>query len=526
MNTLSTLLTTSCFVFLSFCVLSCQKQNPPPNVLFILADDLGYHDLSITGSDYYETPHIDRIAREGMQFTQGYAACQVCSPSRASIMLGQFTARHGITDWIGARADTAWREKGRYNQLLPADYNRAMPKAATTLAEAMQMNGYTTFFAGKWHLGEEDNAPEDHGFDINIGGYSSGSPKGGFYSPWQNPKLTDKKAGENLSMRLAHETVDFLKTHQDSSFFAFLSFYAVHGPIQTTQKKWSKYRDKAEAQGIADSGYEMGHFLPIRQTQDNPVYAGLVETMDDAVGVVLKALDALGLAENTIVIFTSDNGGVAAGDDFSTTNLPLRGGKGYQYEGGIREPFFIKAPGVKAGQTCATPVIATDFYPTILEMIGAAIPEATQLDAISLVPLLKENKTVADRPFIWHYPHYGNQGGQPSSILRLGDWKLIYYYEDESVELFDLVNDPSEQNDLSAQEMTRATQMRDQLFVQLESMNARYPKRDPLYDPALEARYLDTIINEKLPSLEARRLQFLSKDFDPGNKWWGSAVED
>ena len=310
--------------------LACQSeetQNKPanqPNILFILADDLGYHDLSCMGSSYYETPNIDRIANEGMTFTNGYATCQVCSPSRASIMSGKFPARHGITDWIGAKTDTAWRRAGRFNQLLPPEYVHQLPHEYTTLPEALKSNGYTTFFAGKWHLGKEGSWPTDHGFDYNKGGWHVGSPIGGYFSPWENPNLENTKTGENLSMRLAKETSTFIKNHKDSRFFAFLSFYAVHGPIQTTQEKWQKYRDKAEAMGIANSGFEMGHFLPIRQVQDNPVYAGLLEAMDDAIGLVLNTLDEMGLDDNTIVIFTSDNGGSGSGRCFCNLKPPAK----------------------------------------------------------------------------------------------------------------------------------------------------------------------------------------------------------
>lgn len=225
-------------------------------------------------------------------------------------------------------------------------------------------------------------------------------------------------------MRLAKETVQFLKENNPNTtgqpVFAFLSFYAVHGPIQTTQEKWGKYRQKAMDLGIADQGFKMGHFLPIRQVQDNPVYAGLVEAMDDAVGTVLNTLNELGLDENTIVVFTSDNGGVAAGDAFATSNLPLRAGKGYQFEGGIREPYFIKVPGLtKGGAQSSTPVTGTDFYPTLLELAGLDLKPEEHLDGVSLVPLLK-NKSIDERPLIWHYPHYGNQGGEPSSIIRKG----------------------------------------------------------------------------------------------------------
>jgi len=500
-----------------------NKENAQPNVLFILADDFGYHDMSVMGSKYYETPNIDRIATEGMIFTDGYAACQVCSPSRASILSGKFTARHGITDWIGAPTGEDWRKQGRSNQLLPPDYVHALPAEYTSLAEAMKEAGYLTFFAGKWHLGGKGSWPEDHGFDINKGGWDVGSPRGGYFAPWENPNLESGPDGENLSMRLARETVDFIRENKDTTFFAYLSFYAVHGPIQTSQEKWEKYRRKAEEMGIAESGFEMGHFLPIRQVQDNPIYAGLVETMDDAVGKVLDVLDELGLDENTIVIFTSDNGGVAAGDAFATSNKPLRAGKGYQFEGGIREPYFIKVPGLGNGQKCSTPVSGTDFYPTILDLIDAPLKPEEHVDGVSLLPLLKGGK-IAERPLIWHYPHYGNQGGEPSSIIRLGDWKLIHYYEDGHEELFNLKNDLEETTNLAAELPDKVEQMSSQLFAILDEMGAKYPKRDPQWTPEKEAAYRKFIIEKRWPQLEKQRLEFLSPNFDPGNNWWGSKI--
>ncbi|MFY0607386.1 MAG: sulfatase [Cyclobacteriaceae bacterium] len=522
--------TNTIFLLLAWWCLACQPTEPArPNVLFILADDLGYHDLSVMGSQYYETPNIDRIANKGMIFTEGYAACQVCSPSRASIMTGKFPARHGITDWIGARSGEKWREKRRFNQLLPADYVHNLSTEYVTLPEAMQANGYKTFFAGKWHLGNEGSYPEDHGFDINVGGYEKGGPRGGYFDPFNNPKLADRNPGENLSMRLARETVDFLNEHNPREtgqpVFAFLSFYAVHGPIQTTREKWLKYRDKAEAMGIDSTGFEMGHFLPIRQVQDNPVYGGLVEAMDDGVGLVLAKLDELGLDDNTIVIFTSDNGGVAAGDAFATSNRPLRGGKGYQYEGGIREPYFIKAPNItKPGQRTSTPVSGTDFYPTILELIGAELSPDEHTDGQSLVPLM-QGETLSQRPLIWHYPHYGNQGGRPSSIIREGDWKLIHYYEDSTQVLYNIKNDLSEQTDLAAELPQKVNDLSTKLFEFLNSVDAKYPQKDPEYSAQKEFEHLDMVRTKVLAELEAERLEFLSKDFDPGNNWWGSDVE-
>ena len=298
-----------CFLTVVFLLLvshnTFSQQRRQPNVLFILVDDLGVHDLGVTGSTFYETPFVDALASESVTFSNGYAASRVCSPSRASIMTGKFTARHGITDWIGAKAGTAWRTRNRHDKLLPADYVRQLPHDEITIAEAFKAAGYKTFFAGKWHLGDEGSYPEDHGFDINIGGIHAGSPRGGFFSPWQNPKLPNKQDGENLTLRLANETAAFIESQKDSTFFAFLSFYAVHAPLQTTAKKWKKYRDKAATMGMSNTAYEMERVLPIRKVQDNPVYAGLVETMDTAVGVVLNALKAHGLEDNTIVVFTS-----------------------------------------------------------------------------------------------------------------------------------------------------------------------------------------------------------------------------
>lgn len=506
---------------------SCSKPNSieKPNVLFILADDLGYHDLGITGSTYYETPNIDRIALEGMEFTQGYACCQVCSPSRASIMSGKNPARHGITDWIGAKTGEEWRKAGRFNILLPPEYVHQLPSEYVTLPEAMKDAGYLTFFAGKWHLGSKGSWPEDHGFDINKGGYDSGSPRGGYFSPWSNPSLENLAPGENLSKRLADETIRFMTENRDSTFFACLSFYAVHGPIQTTREKWAKYRQKADDMGIAETGFEMGHFLPIRQVQDNPVYAGLVESMDDAVGAVLDALKELDLEKNTIVIFTSDNGGVAAGDNFSTSNRPLRAGKGYQFEGGIREPYFIKVPWMEGGQKCAVPVTGTDFYPTLLELAGLAPLNEEHQDGVSLAPLLSEGSIEA-RSLFWHYPHYGNQGGEPSSVIRSGNWKLIHYYEDGRNELYDLEEDISEENNIAALYPERVAELGTALFSYLEEVGARYPMPDPEYSKEAEQAYLAGVRENRWPALEKQRLHYLSKDFDPGNMWWGSSTKD
>ena len=361
---------------------------------------------------------------------------------------------------------------------------------------------------------------------MNKGGWDKGSPMGGYYSPWTNPKLENRRDGENLSMRLANETVRFLEENRDSTFFAFLSFYAVHGPIQTTREKWSRYRNKAEQNGIAETGYKMERVLPIRLVQDNPVYAGLIENMDDAVGVVMNSLKELGLEENTIVIFTSDNGGVASGDAYSTTNLPLRGGKGYQWEGGIREPYFIQVPWLENnGVKNSYPVTGTDFYPTILDLANIDLMPQQHVDGVSLKPLL-EGKTLPGRPLYWHYPHYGNQGGEPSSILRENEWKLIHYWEDGRNELYNLESDPGELTDESGEYPEITERMSGKLLSWLADVNANMPVRDETYDPELASKRHDNIVNQWWPELEKRRMNFLSKEFDPGNDWWGSRVTE
>ena len=515
---------------LAFCLMACKTTNSDqnqivgtskPNVLFILADDLGLHDLSVTGSTYYETPNIDRIANEGTVFTQGYASSRVCSPSRASIMTGQFTAHHGITDWIGAASGTDWN---RNDKVLPAAYNHALSDEVITLPESFKSAGYTTFFAGKWHLGDTPSTPENNGYDINKGGWEVGSPIGGYFSPWENPMLPNKEAGENLSLRLAKETSKFIQDQNGKPFFAMLSFYAVHGPIETTEERWKKYRDKAEAQGIAPSGFEMERVLPIRVEQDNPVYAGLIEQMDVAVGLVLNKLEELGLADNTIIVFTSDNGGVASGDAFSTSNLPLRGGKGYQWEGGIREPYFIKAPQLKnAPKEIDTPVTGADFYPTLLDLAGIAQPESIALDGQSLKPLFK-NENLKDRSLYWHYPHYGNQGGEPSSIIRKGDYKLVYYYESNTSELYNLKEDPAEQNNIASEATDRTQDMQAELLAYLDEVGANKPVPNPDFDET-KARQQQIDRQEKLlPRLEAERKQMLSKDYKPNTTWWDSKL--
>jgi len=519
------------FTFVALLMAACSSSSSKvekPNILFILADDFGYTDLSCMGSEFYETPNIDKIASQATVFTNGYANSRVCSPSRASIMTGKFTARHDITVHIGSPSGEAWRQRKFYSKMLPVEYLHNLPHEYVTMPEALKQIGYKTFFAGKWHLGDKGSWPEDHGFDINVGGWTSGGPKGGYFAPFKNPNLADGADGENLSLRLAKETVKFLQEHEaenpEQPFLAYLSFYAVHAPIQTTEEKWRKYRDKAEQMGLTDreTAFEMTKYMPMRQVQDNPVYAGLIEQMDDAVGEVLRALDELGLDDNTIVVFTGDNGGVVAGDNFSTSNKPLRAGKGYQYEGGIREPYFIKVPGLsKPGQRIDYPVTGADFYPTFLDLAGADLLPEEHNDGQSLLPLLK-GETLPERPLIWHFPHYGNQGGEPSSIIRRGDWKLIHFYEDDHDELYNLTQDISESTDLAASHPEKVEKLRKELFDYLHEVNAKFPSFDPEYDAEAQQKFLKRLEEKKMPALEKQRKKMLSEEFDPGNNWWGS----
>lgn len=505
---------------------TAKSEPAQMNVVFILVDDLGKHDLSMEGSTFYETPQIDALARRSIRFHQGYACCQVCSPSRASIMLGQFPARHGITDWIGAASGTAWN---RDDKLLPPEYVQQIPLGQTTLAQAFRTANYKTFFAGKWHLGGEGSLPEDHGFDINIGGHHRGSPPGGFFSPYQNPKMTDGPAGESLTLRLADETASFIRSQErDQPFFAMLSFYAVHSPVQTTKELWKKYRDKAAKMPPIESRFEIDRTLPVRMVQDHPIYAGMIETMDQAVGRVLEAIEAQGVADRTIVVFTSDNGGVASGDAFATSNLPLRTGKGRQWEGGIRVPYYIHVPGLTdAGIESSVPVSGADFYPTLVDLVGLPLRPEQHQDGQSLVPLIKGNEeavaALVDRPLIWHYPHYGNQGGEPSGIYRDGPWKLIHYYEDDRVELYNLDADLGERNDLATAEPNRAALMKTKLAEYLKSVGAKFPTPDDRFTQAGAKAKQNRIREKMLPQLELQHANFLAPGFEPNKDWWGSA---
>jgi len=526
------ILTFFCLTVLLGLVSGVAVAAEKPNIVFILADDLGWKDLSNEGSTYYESPNIDRLVDEGMKFTRGYAACQVCSPSRASILTGKYPTNHGVTTWIGDAAGPDWGKRKRHDSHYPAEYERAMRESEVTLAEALKDAGYQTFFAGKWHLGGEGSWPTDHGFDINVGGIDAGSPRGGFFAPYQNENLPQGPDGESLTLRLGQETANFIKNHRESDaeapFLAYLSFYTVHGPIQTTPELWKKYRDKAATMGLteAEARFKWDRRLAVRQVQDCPIMGGMIESMDDAVGMVMKQLEDLGIADNTIVCFTSDNGGVSSGDAFATSNLPLRGGKGRQWEGGIREPFYIKAPGVtEAGTTSAVPVNGIDWYPTLLDLAGIKLPEKQAVDGVSLVPLLK-GREIEDRPLFWHYPHYGNQGGEPSSIISHKQWKLIHYHEDGRDELYDLDNDEVESTDVASANPKVLARLTSQLDAWLKETNAVFPTPDPNFDPLKREEKWSGMKTKAIEKLEKQHAGFLDPGFKPNKDWWGSAPVD
>lgn len=499
----------------------------PPNVLFIVVDDLGVMDVGIEtpGESFYETPRIDALARQGMRFVQGYANGPVCSPSRASLMLGTTPARHGVTDWIGAAVGEK-QASGRLVKLMPPEYVAELPAKETTIAEAFREAGYDTFFAGKWHLGGKGSWPDDHGFNTNIAGWYTGGPgAGGYFAPYneENPNLTNGPDGESLTLRLARETANYIKSQKEKPFFAMLSFYAVHTPLQTSEAHWAKYRKKAEAIGWEGNRFEIDRTLPVRLVRDNPVYAGMIETMDEAVGIALDALEAAGVADKTIICFTSDQGGLVSGGSSPTSMLPLRGGKGRQWEGGLRVPIYVYVPGMtEAGSVSQVPFTGADFFPTLLDLAGLPLLPEQHRDGVSLAPVLK-GESIPERPLFWHYPHYGNQGGEPSSIIRRGDWKLIHYHEDGRNELYHLGFDPGERNDLAAQHPERVARMHAELFAYLETTPAKFPSPWPGYREEMAEIYRQRAI-ERMESVEIQNSEILDPNWQPNETWWDSAL--
>ena len=491
---LATLLALIALVVGPGCTTTSQAQTDAPtkplNVVFFLVDDFGWKDVGYNGSTFYETPNIDQLAATGMAFTDGYAACPVCSPTRAAIMSGKWPARLKNTDFFGGpqgsgvlRGIKAGKSKWK-RPLIPADYIPQLPLEEVTIAEALKENGYATFFAGKWHLGDVGFHPTDQGFDINKGGFRGGGPYGGgkYFAPFTNmPNMEDAKKGEHLPAVLARETSSFITVNKDKPFLAYLSFYSVHTPLIGRPDLVKYYEEKRKRMGLEDV---YGKEAPrnVRETQAHATYAAMVHAMDEAVGEVLKTLDAQGLTENTLIIFTGDNGGLSTSEGSPTSNLPLRGGKGWLYEGGIREPTIIRWPGVtKAGSVSNAPVTSTDYYPTILEAAGLPAKPKQHLDGLSLVKVLNGQAAELDRKAIyWHYPHYGNQGGTPGSAIRAGDYKLIKFYTPgKPLELYNLKEDIGEQNNLAEKKPEITKDLLAKLEKHLDETEARLPTLNP-----------------------------------------------
>ncbi len=444
--------------------------NARPNVVFFLADDLGYMDIAANNPDtFYETPNIDGLARKGMRFTQGYAACPVCSPTRASIMTGKYPVRTGITDYIPGQ---------RNAKLLSAPNADHLALDEVTIAERFRDAGYAMFFAGKWHLGGGEFSPNAQGFGPGLVEPERSRKSSQFWYPQDGGPLPDPKDDPKTTDRIADAAVRFIESHKERPFFAYLPFLAVHVPLGARADLVAKYERKKTTAPTDAWGRDRDS--DVRLVQNEPVYAAMLEQMDAAIGRVLAALERSGLADKTIVVFMSDNGGLATSEGHPTSNLPLRGGKGWPYEGGIREPWIMRVPGVtNAGSTCDTPVISTDFYPTLLELAGLPLDPKQHKDGVSLAPLLKGHALDRGVPLFWHYPHYGNQGGAPFGAIREGDWKLIEWYEDGQLELFNLREDIGEKRNLAATQPDRAKALHAKLAAWRKSVNALMPRPNP-----------------------------------------------
>ena len=450
-------------LFVSGC--STETKDSPadtkPNVVLILVDDLGWTDLGSYGSDFYRTPHVDSLAASGIRFTQAYAACTVCSPTRAAIMTGRYPATINCTDWIEGH-------KMPDKPLQVPDWTMYMDTAEYTLAEAFRDAGYTTAHFGKWHLGGDSIYwPENQGFQYNTGGYSKGSPNrsgefNGYFPPFGNPRLEERPGDEYLTERLSSDAVSFiLEQSEKGPFFLNFWLYNVHTPLQAKQEKVNRFESNVDS----------------TRRHTNPVYAAMVEHMDDAVGRIISALKETGAYENTIIVFTSDNGGLIGRNRRVTNNAPLRLGKGEAYEGGVRVPLILRAPTLEEGVVMERPAISMDLYPTLLQLAGIGIPEnvGPLLEGEILVNRMPEDSP--GRDLFWHYPHYHTEGATPYSAIRSGNWKLVYFYETESAELYNLEEDISETYDLSSGHPEKKAQLLAKLEAWKQEVGAQLPVR-------------------------------------------------
>jgi arylsulfatase A-like enzyme len=441
------------------------ERRRPPNIVFILADDLGWTDLGCFGSSFYQTPNIDRLAQQGMRFTSAYAACPVCSPTRASILTGKYPARLHLTDWIPGRTPPGVRMR------VP-EWTSYLPLSEVTIPEALSSAGYVSASVGKWHLGGEEYYPEKQGFDLNFGGNHLGATPTYFY-PYKMPNIRNGKTGEYLTDRLTDEALAFIESSQSRPFFLYLAHYAVHTPVEAKPEMAARFREKVRP----------------GQAHSHPEYAAMIESVDQSVGRVLRKLEELNLANDTIVIFNSDNGGVV-GRRHITSNEPLREEKATLYEGGIRVPLVVRWPGVvQPGSVSGIPVISVDFFPTIVEMSGAPAPARGAVDGLSLVPLLRPRGGLPRSAIYWHYPHYNFHQPliptRPCGAIRKGDFKLIEFYEDGFAELYNLREDIGERRNLAPSLSDKAAELRRDLDTWRESVGAQMPIPAPEnYDPA------------------------------------------
>ena len=447
---------------LAVVVLVAQLGVAQPNIVLFYADDLGWRDLACMGSKFYDTPHIDRLAAEGMLFTDAYANAPNCAPSRACLMSGQYTPRHGVFT-VGAPN----RGRAALRRLIAVENKTVLDERFVTMAESLKGAGYRTATMGKWHLGDD---PTTQGFDLNVGGFKAGHPKS-YFSPYKNPKLQDGAQGEYLTDRLTDAAVSFIREKDERPFFLYLTHYAVHTPLQAKQDDMARFADRQPDRG-----------------QKNKKYAGMVYALDRSMGRVLEALKAAGKAEDTLVVFFSDNGGHMG----ATSCKPLRGAKGTLYEGGIRVPMIVRWPDkVKAGSRSATPVIGVDLYPTFLSAAGAKRPEGYTLDGEDITPVFKGQVSLADRPLFWHFPAY-LQGRfekdmfrtRPGAVVRRGKWKLIEFFEDKRLELYDLSQDRGETANVAAAHPDVTRELHALMTTWRLETGAPVPtKANPKFDP-------------------------------------------
>ena len=473
-----------------------QAQSSSTNFVLFLVDDFGWGALSSMGSRFHETPNIDRLLEQGVYFTSGYAASAVCSPSRAALLTGRYPARLHLTDWVaGHQRPTA--------QLSVPDWRMYIEHQRVTVAEALKEHGYQTGFFGKWHLipymdadRKDLHGPESHGFDLNVGGCEWGQPKGPgkYFYPWAMPNL-EGKPGDYLTDRLTDYAADFLRQNQNNPFLLYFSYYTVHSPFIAKPELVDKYTRKQRT----------GDFEAF-----DPTYAAMVESLDQSVGRITETLEVLGLDKNTVIIFTADNGAV------STLHCGgLKGSKAFSYEGGTREPLIIKGPGIEPA-ICEIPVIGMDLYPTMLELAGLPSQPEEHVDGVSLVPLLSAGGAISERSLFWHYPHYHKT--YPYGAVRRGDWKLIEFFEDQSVELYNLIHDPSEQRNLAEKQPVRAQALLSELEAWRVEVGAQLMLPNPERLKPLDEIALNTLkvtASSSQPGNEPRG----AFDYDSSSRW-------